>query len=25
MLKLNKRYLTLTVFMAALMLCVAEP
>ncbi len=25
MLKLNKRYLTLSVFMAALMLCVAEP
>ncbi|HII0717278.1 TPA: TrbC/VirB2 family protein, partial [Escherichia coli] len=24
MLKLNKRYLTLSVFMAALMLCVAE-
>lgn len=25
MFKLNKRYLTLSVFMAALMLCVAEP
>ncbi|EGC6634000.1 TrbC/VirB2 family protein [Salmonella enterica] len=25
MLKLNKRYLTLSVFMAALMLCAAEP
>lgn len=25
MLKLNKRYLTLSVFIAALMLCVAEP